>query len=354
MAHLKTSEHEKSELKSKQDELCASLQSVTVQLDDLTFTTTQSIADRDGQLNKLQTDIDAQIRQILSLKEALAEQASKLHGAEQELLDKATEFSAYKLRAQSMLRQTQTGKESSSNESELTDQLQAAQATVDSLTAQLQSVAEQKRQLTVAVDELMVEKQRHQQRCVELLRMLDESRAQLDGVQSEARATAQTHQESLKGLRLQIETLNECYKTQFADLTAAHECKLNELRAVASAAAAATAVASPPLRNDNEMRRTTTAVTTTTSSDEQKIDWLMMEQRQEGEGSESNINQMLASFGGPQRKSSRGGGGRRELIPLDELLNNSFEETTDNVSAGEFSAFDQQQLNEQLSIQKSR
>lgn len=63
------------------------------------------------------------------------------------------------------------------------------------------------------------------------------------------------------------------------------------------------------------------------------------------QGSESASSNYL------QRKTSRG---RRELIPLDELLNNSFEENLLTDAGSLEGSFDQHLLTEQLGVQKSR
>lgn len=182
-----------------------------------------------------------------------------------------------------MLRQSQT--KESSHESELEDQLAAVQSSLESLQQQFNATFEQNKQLLGSIEELSLDKERLQKRCTDLSQMLDASRHNVEALQEESRTLSLNHQEALKQQRLQNETLNECYKKQFAELNQKHSAKLEELKKATSQLGKDT--------NENRVNQGhdqfKVSTFKSTTSDEQKIDWLLME-RQDGEVCETERN----------------------------------------------------------------
>lgn len=175
-----------------------------------------------------------------------------------------------------MLRQSQT--KENSHESELQDQLAAVHSSLESLQQKFDVVVEQNKQLLGNIEEVTLDKERLQKRFKDLQVMLDTSRITVETLQEENRTLSLNHQEALKQQRLQNETLNECYKNQFAELDQKHNAKVEELKRATS-----------QLGKDNNENRAhqgheqfKVSAFKSTTSDEQKIDWLLME-RQEGE-----------------------------------------------------------------------
>lgn len=182
-----------------------------------------------------------------------------------------------------MLRQSQT--KESSHENELEDQLAAVQSSLESLQQQFDATFDQNKQLIGNIEEVALDKERIQKRCKDLSEMLDASRNTVETLKEESRTLSLNHQEALKQQRLQNETLNECYKKQFAELDQKYSAKLDELKRATSQLG----------KDSNENRvnqgheQLKVSTFKNTTSDEQKIDWLLME-RQEGEVCETEKN----------------------------------------------------------------
>lgn len=174
-----------------------------------------------------------------------------------------------------MLRQNQT--KESSREQELEEEMTNVQLAYEKLQKQLNSLVEHNKQLSANLEDMQQDKERMEQRCTELLKLLDESRINMDTLQEEGRRQNIEHQEALKAQRLQIDTLNMCYKKQISDLNENHSKELETIRKVQNQ------------RDDNRNRSAAVSeankIYTTfknPSTDEQKIDWILSE-RQEGE-----------------------------------------------------------------------
>lgn len=255
-------------------------------------------------ISKLKTENESNITKILSLEEEVRELRSKLSNCEQELANVQTDFASYKIRAQSVLRQNQS--KDSSSEEELKEELAILAKTKEDLTAKVSHATEQQRRLENTIEELKGEKTNLQDRCKKLLALLDETRQQIENVQADNRKQSQEHQEALKMQRLQVDTLNNCFKAQITELQNKYEEEIAVLKTTRPTKSADV--------NDGNLSLAKGAQLTT----EQRIELLMME-RQDGEGSEctSSVN---------PRKISNATRDKHEVIPLDELLNNTLDE----------------------------
>lgn len=246
---------------------------------------------------------------IMSLEEEVQDLRTKLSGCEQELANIQTDFASYKIRAQAVLRQNQS--KDSSGEEELKEELAILTQAKDDLTKKLSHATEQQRRLEGTIDELKSEKTNLQERCKKLLSLLDESRQQIETIQTENRKQTQEHHESLKMHRLQVDTLNNCFKNQIEEMQKKHDEEIATLKSKAI---------SKTMENADAAVSQAKGVQMTT---EQCIERLLME-RQDGEGSECTTSSH-------PRKASATGRGKHEIIPLDELLNNT---TFDEEQAG--------------------
>lgn len=285
-------------------------------------------------MSKLNSENEKNVAQIFALEEEVRDLKTKLSGCEQELANIQTEFASYKVRAQTVLRQSQA--KDSSNEEELREEMILLRQSKDDLMAKLENSNEQQRHLQHAIDELKGEKQNIQERNKKLLQLVEETRQQIDTLQNENRKQTQAHQEALKMHRLQVDTLSNCFKTQIDDLKQKHEEELAESK-------------SKILRSTeiDGASRNAAPSKNMPMTDEQRIELIMME-RQAGEGSESTTS-------GPTRKVSQTSRNRHQFIPLDELLNNSFEEEQEvNEDINEFALEDTAATKEKLAAQQSR
>lgn len=135
--------------------------------------------------------------------------------------------------------------------------------------------------------------------------LLSEMRELNEAILEDTRNQSAQYQESLKSQRLQIETLKNCYKKQIEDLEKKHSEEIEEFK-----------------KRDSKENRLASRIAPfggpTKITDEQKIDLILME-REDGEGSES-------SSVVPKRRISTTKRSRRDVIPLEELLNSSLDE----------------------------
>lgn len=304
---LKESEHEKSELKIKIDETTKELNGIKLELADLRTEQSQYTVDKQKLLTTLETENERNVRKIFAMEDEIRTLQVTLNQANQDLVTVQMEFASYKMRAQSILRQSQT--KDSSNEDELKEELASVTQAKETLVVKLNTHVEQLKSLQNQCEELKCDKENLQMRCKELLQLLDESRHQIDTVQEENRRQMQEQQEALKVQRLQIDTLNACYKKQIDELEEKYKNELNAVKHEKNVVANETKVMGEKPKPEQ-----------IPLTNEQRIDLILME-RQAGEGSENT-----GSFHNvPHRKTSTVRN-KRDLIPLDELLNTTFDD----------------------------
>lgn len=312
---IKESEHEKFELKIKIDEFTKENNTLKLEMADVRLELSQYTVDKEKLITSLTSESEKNIRQLFAFEDEIRNLKLKLNEADQELVNVKTEFASYKVRAQSVLRQNQS--KDSTNEDELKEELSSALKSNENLTAKLNATAEQNRSIQGLLDEANNDKEHLKSRCKELLQLLEESRRQMDAIAEDSRKQLQENNEALKMQRIQIDTLNSCYKSQIAELEEKHTNEVRTLKA---------AVREHDARSQAPPEKVKSQVPLT---DEQRIDWILTE-RQEGEGSESTGSMQSI----PQRKLSTIRS-KRELIPLDELLNTSFDDSENLVAEEE-------------------
>lgn len=302
---IKERNQEINELKRVSDDYVKELNTIKIELTNLQSQQSENEVEKQKLISKLKMDNERNVTQLFKLEEEVRDLRSKLSASEQELANVQTDFASYKVRAQSVLRQNKS--KDSSVEEELKEELQLITKAKDDLNTKLIQANEQTRHLQMNIDELKGEKQNLQERCKKLLELLDETRLQIETLQNDSRKQTQEHQEALKTHRIQIDTLNNCFKTQIDDIKKKYEDEITTLKAT---------IKSNTGSSEAGYSGTNKNIPIT---DEQRIEMIMME-RQAGEGSEST------SSGINSRKISTNSRGKHELIPLDELLSRSFDE----------------------------
>lgn len=244
------------------------------------------------------------------------------------------------IRAQSQLRQNQ--QQETSRECELEDELTAERAVVAVLNGKVMTLQQQIKQLDIGCAEQRNEVERLRTQNAQLIQVADEARVNADALQTDIRRSNVEHQDALRTVRLQSETLSACYKKEIADLQASvqemqyqkqlqHQQQQQLKPADANRNAAPDAQSAAGSTHPMLMRLAS-------NSDEQHSrgmlphpEWSLLE-RQAGEGSESIPNSTTTAhlFGSAQqRRISTASSGRNahELMPLDELLSTSFDAT---------------------------
>lgn len=340
---LRDSVNELIEAKQTADANARELALKKVELANLLSEQSQFEVDKQKLMTQWKNESEKNVGQLFMLEEQVRELTAKYNAAEQELVQVQTEFANYKVRAQSVLRRNQS--HDSSIEKELREEIDLLTRAKDEIAAKMTAMAELNRQLNTTTDELRAEKQSLHDRCKKLLDLLDETRQQMDGVQSEMRKQTQEHQEALKTHRLQIDTLNGCFKRQIDEIKSAHDEQLAEWKTKAAPVARSDHLnGNAGALNGNKLRRVAERASYETSSSEeqQRIEMILTE-RQAGEGSENT---------GSLRKISNARN-RHELVPLDELLFENQENADDQLDEP-MSALDVAAAKEKFAVQQSR
>lgn len=311
-------EHEKAELRTKIDDLTRHLERVKHEISDQNQFFSNSMADKEKLIANLEADKLKSSKSILSLEEKLDATETDLKNRELEIDTLKTDFASYKVRAQSVLRQNQN--KDIGREKELEEELISLRETYQKELDKGKSLLTQHEQLLKEAEVLKDDKSRAITRSKDLIGLIDELKQQNDSYIEETQKKISDLQESYQTQRLQNETLRVCYENQLKELIEKHEKEISTLRTalteVNSNSVPSTSVTDTMVKqNDDEVARFMSHYSAPTT-DEQKISMIML-QREEGEGSESTSNPL------PFRKQSRH---RRELIPLDELLNSSIDE----------------------------
>lgn len=333
---LRISEHQRGEMNVELAQLKVEYERIKLEIESNRVELSEAVTEKEKACNAMESEKSKLMKQVYGLESAVEELKSKIKEKEQEVEDVRTEFASYKIRAQSVLRQNQN--KDGGKERELQEEVQSLQKTLELSQSKLETFTHQIGELGKTCDELREDKTRLQTRCKELHDLLEESRVQNESLLEENRRSNLNHQEALKTQRLQNETLVNCYKKQIEELQEKHSTEVETLQShIAQANRHHTQEASNDFRNNNN----NSAIPSSSGlaffrgqhiSDEQKINLLLME-REEGEGSESTTsNHQNPSV--LRRKSSNASQpnqrtrANRELIPLDELLNSSFNDAS--------------------------
>lgn len=310
---LREVESDRSDLKSHLDTLTDSYETLKMQKDDLQLGLSSSLSEKDKLCVLLEADKSNLLKQVMNLENELDATKTSLKEYEKEVEDLKTEFAAYKIRAQSVLRQNT--KRDTGKEQELQEEIQSLQKNVENLNEKLKKLTKENESFVKSHSELVEDKTRLQKRCKELLDLIEESRLQNEQVLEESKKRNEEHQESIKTYQLQVDALNNCYKKQIQEIQEKYSEEVLELTEKLKAKERPPSLQIMP-------RQSSPGPPTPT---EQKISMILME-REEGEGSENTSSSIANSFH-QRRKISQ----RRDLVPLDELLNSSIDDNYNSI-----------------------
>ncbi|XP_053679399.1 GRIP and coiled-coil domain-containing protein 2 [Anopheles nili] len=338
---LRQSEQQRQEVANQLEELRDQHERLKQRVENNRVEVEQVAAEKEKVCGSLEIEKNALHKQNLLLDSELNALRKEMITKQQEVDDVRTEFASYKIRAQSVLRQNQN--KDSSREKELEEEVNQLQRSLDTMESKHQALVKQVSNLSKNNEELRNEKERTQNRCKDLLALLEESRIQNDSMMEESRKANHEHQEALKTHRIQNETLIQCYKKQLEEQQTNHTREMEQLRKTernrSEESSDATGLALGNVLNNNShaLGGVGNISGRAMFSDEQRINLLLME-REDGEGSEStNLGTGTGAAGTSRRKlstsSSIRGRNNREVIPLDELLNSSFDDSASVVVA---------------------
>ncbi|XP_058824692.1 GRIP and coiled-coil domain-containing protein 2 isoform X2 [Topomyia yanbarensis] len=359
---LRLSEHQRGETNVELAQLKVEYERIKLEMESNRAELADAVTEKEKISSVLEMEKSKLLKQVYSVENESAELKAKIKEKEQEIEDVRTEFASYKIRAQSVLKQNQN--KDSGKERELEDEVQNLQKSLELSQSKLANITQQTTELNKINEELKEDKARLHSRCKELRELLEESRLQNDSLLNENRNNNLTHQEALRTQRLQTETLVNCYKKQLEELQEKYSKDMENLQSQIGKSYQDSPDASDS-RNNNASHANTGTLHRGQQhiSDEQKISLLLME-REDGEGSESTSSQSASTLQQNRKISISSQNTRtrasRDLIPLDELLNSSFDDTsvfdgTENSGVRAASpTVELQHTKEKLSKQESR
>lgn len=323
---LRKTEHERTEANLQLELLNKNYEALKLENGEIKLDMAKHVSDIEKRYQALESERNDLIKSI-SFLEMEVDKFKKLSSShESEIETLRTEFASYKIRAQGVLRQSQT--KDLSKEQELQDEVLTMQKSLENFKEMNTKITSELESLKKNYDDICEDKVRLQGRCKDLLETLER---QSDEVLEESRKRNQQYDESIKAYQLQIDTLNAFYKKKIQESEANNnntiaelQKKVNKLESASSASAVAQVpIASAYEPNIYQLR-----------NDEHKMNMLLID-REEAEGSEDQSSQSSTFQLQPRRKVSKG----RELMPLDELLNSSFDDNSNEINEETISNF---------------
>jgi chromosome segregation ATPase len=321
---LRKSEHDRTESNLQLDLMNKNYETLKLENAEVKLEMAKSIGDMEKRHQMLENERNELLKNITALENEVDRFKKIASNHEKEIDALKTEFSSYKIRAQSVLRQNQT--KDIGREQELQDEVLSLRNSLEFSNESNSKLLRELEVLKKNFNELAEDKIKLQTRCKDLLATLEK---QSDDVLEESRKRNQEHEESVKAYQLQIDTLNTFYKKRIQEL---EESKKNSIQTLQEKLDAMEknllAIQTIPsaIVNSNNSEQTFMGIPKT---DDQKISNMLDLMDREVEGSEdtSSQPQFTSSFQ-TKRKISRG----RDLIPLEELLNSSFDDNSNEIN----------------------
>ncbi|CRK93152.1 CLUMA_CG006606, isoform A, partial [Clunio marinus] len=312
------SEHEKTETKLQLELQIKNYEALKLENGEIKLEMAQMMGDSEKRYQILESERNELLKNICFV-ESEVDKFRKLSSSQEKEIDSLrAEFSSYKIRAQNVLRQNQT--KDLGEEQELKDEVITLHKTLEDMKISNDKTALEMESLKKNFSDVLDDKNRLQTRCNDLLTALEK---QSDEVLDETRTRNQQHDEAIKAYQLQIDTLNAFYQK-----------KVQETEEISATAIAELKAKLLKLEKDSETVRHQSSVENAIDqhifyprNEDQKISMSLLD-REEAEGSEDQLSQSSAFLQQNSRKTSR----IRDLMPLDELLNSSFDDNLNEVS----------------------
>ncbi|KAL0281276.1 UNVERIFIED_CONTAM: hypothetical protein PYX00_002312 [Menopon gallinae] len=282
-------------------------------------------------------------REIHSLQDMVGNLQDSLNQRDLELSELKKEFEAYKVRAQSVLRQSQK-EMNQSKQRNVMEELEQLRSTSTSLNARLKESGLKMQKLVEENEVFQEEKNRLYTRIQELKNSLAEVRAENQELKQNKQKELEQHGEAMKLQKLQSETLAHCYQKKIEELEASHKAKIEELtkdqeQMQKQFQKLMSSVNERSERRDLAEHKRNLSGFIPVKSDKEMLDVMLLE-REECEGSES-----VESIS-PQT------GNNTNLIPLDQLLNSS--DNLEQLEEKRSPVQDINQLNDRLEKSENR
>ncbi|RZF48779.1 hypothetical protein LSTR_LSTR008128 [Laodelphax striatellus] len=212
------------QLESKLKEASSTLAQLTGQLetersdkDELADQLTKLTAESQKTIEAARVQNEALLNRVSQLESDLRSVSADRQRFEEEATRLASEFGAYKVRAQSVLRQKEQG--GSSAEQEARDKCAHWQQMCDRTKAQLDATVEELEQVRLKLDSVVAEKDALDKKCENINNILLQRNKEIDRRMMEHRQH-----------KLSTDTLIQCYKTQLEEKERGHQIELESLR----------------------------------------------------------------------------------------------------------------------------
>ncbi|XP_055903770.1 GRIP and coiled-coil domain-containing protein 2 [Eupeodes corollae] len=323
-AQVKDVVHNKQETAAKLEECLSEkqlLQSEVEELKKSALSLSQKLIDERATMTKENENL---LQRMNSLEVELTESNSRIILAERSFQDLQSEFTNYKVKAQSVLRQNQT--KESSKERELEEELKVVKEDHKNISERLQTFLDKYQVSEKAIEELQEENRCLRNRKNELQSTIAEVRQQCESITRENKKQLDIYQETLKGHRLQMEALDSCHLQQLQELHAKYNKEIADLKS------------SQQKDSESLIRKPF-----------EKNDYTLLE-REDAEGSEAETTQN-PKYLQPRKRSNH------DLIPLEELLSTPAVDSTYQVLERRKSlspSIELQETKERLMKQESR
>lgn len=227
---------------------------------------------------------------ILGLEDKISELTKISNDQRQELLHIKDEFSNYKVRAQSVLRQNQT--RDVANEERLAEEVNELKIQIDLFTAQLNETTSKLQTITSEYEIINTEKVKIVLKFEETEKLLIKEKENNKYLVERQHQLTTEHKEAFRAQKVHLDTLTQCYKQQITEQEERHVKEMTELKAA-------------------QAHFTSQAVA---KAHEEAVDIASIP-REDGEGSES-VGSNYAPF-------------RTSVLSLDKLLNADVESSFD-------------------------
>lgn len=315
---LRITEHERTETNLQLELMNKNYEALKLENGEIKLEMSKHVGDLERRHQSLESEREELLRTVSQL-EAEVDKFKRLSsGHELEIENLRSEFASYKIRAQGVLRQGQA--KDLGKEQELLDEVSTLQRTIEVFKEKSLKQTDEIESLKRTVADLSEDKVRLQTRCKDLLETMER---QSDEVLEQSRARSQQHEESMKAYQLQIDTINTFYKKKIQETEEKSVQAMSELKAKI-------ARQEKPSRQSQVQTQQQISFEPNTyqmRNEDQNMSMLLVD-REEAEGSEDQSSLSSTFNVQPRRKISRG----RELMPLDELLNSSFDENLNEVN----------------------
>nr|XP_022903677.1 GRIP and coiled-coil domain-containing protein 2-like [Onthophagus taurus] len=281
------------EKETKIQQLTFSVENIRMDNEDLSTQLSKTIVENEKNQTILQKQCESYKQKYLSLENSLKSIQNQFELKQNELIEIQSDYENYKVRAQSvLLRQNQNSSRDACGvvEEKLKEESASLQAQVDILGVELQRSKEVCESLSKENSELGTKNRNMVERLEKVEMELDMTAKELENLGLKHQRMIVEHTETVRGLKINSDTLAQCYRKQLSDQEDRHHREILDLQ----------------LQIDRGLSTNMSLEMISTSTP-------VMPPREEGEGSES-VESLLGNTSKP--------------ISLEKLLSNENEQET--------------------------